>query len=216
MNKNCKNEEVRRELSKRYKEKYRTKTGSGKYEGKKRWTHEENKLIVTSTLSDVELSKKMERSVTAIQVQRSKLRASGQDIEYKNLWQTTKNPLFNEETFDSSKYMLAGDASEFIGFKRRTLTSLCQRDLIRYERVTSMLGGELTNYIIPIDEVKYLKMLVDTFGVRNAMKHYVPAIHKETDDLTSRIQDLKNTVLELKLRLADLRESINALTQKED
>lgn len=48
------------------------------------WTVEENLLVLDSTMSDRELSKKIERSVAAIQVQRSRLKKLKNNYNFNN------------------------------------------------------------------------------------------------------------------------------------
>lgn len=48
------------------------------------WTIEENLLVLDSTMSDRELSKKIERSVAAIQIQRSRLKKLKNNYNFNN------------------------------------------------------------------------------------------------------------------------------------
>lgn len=57
-----------------YKTRYRMKTGSGIYL-KRSYTKEEDDLILEHAISDRELSVKLKRSVLAIQIRRSRLKA---------------------------------------------------------------------------------------------------------------------------------------------
>ena len=58
----------------RYKTRYRMKTGSGLYP-RKAYTEQENQMILEHKLTDRKLATELNRSVTAIQTQRSRLKA---------------------------------------------------------------------------------------------------------------------------------------------
>ena len=61
-----------RNTRKLQKQRYRERTGSGKYP-KRPWTYWEDKLVLAHEQPDVELSETIERSVQAIHVRRSRL-----------------------------------------------------------------------------------------------------------------------------------------------
>lgn len=68
-----KNREVFREVNKKYKRGYRNRTGSNKYE-RRSWSKIDDARVLSHSISDRELSKEIERSVTAIQHRRYRLR----------------------------------------------------------------------------------------------------------------------------------------------
>lgn len=59
----------------RYKRNYRKKTGSGKYQFRE-WDFVEDAMVLRHDISDRELSKIIQRSVTAIQIRRSRLKSN--------------------------------------------------------------------------------------------------------------------------------------------
>ena len=58
----------------KWKRSYRKRTGSDRY-GKREWSKEDEKLVLAHQMPDRELSKLLHRSVSAIQVRRSKLKS---------------------------------------------------------------------------------------------------------------------------------------------
>lgn len=68
-----KNVDLFRKCRERHKAKYRERTGSGKFE-KREWTQHEINMVLAHDIPDRELSEKISRSVSAIQIMRSKLR----------------------------------------------------------------------------------------------------------------------------------------------
>lgn len=72
--KNYKNQEKLRAYINRTKKKYRERTGSGQYQ-RREWTDEENEMVMNHSMTDRELGKLLERSVTAIQIQRVRIKA---------------------------------------------------------------------------------------------------------------------------------------------
>lgn len=71
--KHYKDKEHGRKYREEYKRKYRLRTGSYEYIPR-RWSEEEIKAIVEHKVSDIELSKKLHRSVIAIQTKRCKVK----------------------------------------------------------------------------------------------------------------------------------------------
>jgi hypothetical protein len=69
-----------RECREKYKTKYREQTGSGKYPSRA-WTDEEMDLILKHEIPDKVLAKEIRRSVTAIQVERAKLKSKLKQIK---------------------------------------------------------------------------------------------------------------------------------------
>ena len=66
-----KDREKWRIVSNRWKKRYRDRTGSGQY-GNRRWEKWEIEAILLHKVSDRELSKQLMRSVTAIQIKRTR------------------------------------------------------------------------------------------------------------------------------------------------
>lgn len=62
-----------REVTKKYKRRYRARTGANRY-GRKNWTKEEDIKVLEHNISDRELSKEILRSVGAIQHRRNRLK----------------------------------------------------------------------------------------------------------------------------------------------
>lgn len=61
------------QINNRWKAKYRKKTGAFMYEARS-WDEFEDKLVLSHAIPDRELSKKIRRSVTAIQIRRNRLK----------------------------------------------------------------------------------------------------------------------------------------------
>lgn len=68
-----KNREKFREVTKKYKRRYRARTGANRY-GRKSWTIEDDRRVLEHNISDRELSKEILRSVGAIQHRRYRLK----------------------------------------------------------------------------------------------------------------------------------------------
>lgn len=71
--KDYKDMEKYRECKRRQSERYRKRTGAGVYE-KRGYTYKEDMMILEQSVPDRELSKKLQRSVQAIQIRRCRLR----------------------------------------------------------------------------------------------------------------------------------------------
>lgn len=63
-----------RQIVNRWKAGYRKRTGSDKYVPRP-WEEDEDRLVLEHKISDRELSEKIQRSVSAIQTRRSKLKS---------------------------------------------------------------------------------------------------------------------------------------------
>lgn len=61
------------QINNRWKAKYRKKTGAFMYEARS-WDEFEDRLVLSHAIPDRELSKKIRRSVTAIQIRRNRLK----------------------------------------------------------------------------------------------------------------------------------------------
>lgn len=57
------------ETKKAYQERWRKRSGAGKY-GRRRWTLEEDDIVLGKETTDREISKKIHRSIGAIQIRR--------------------------------------------------------------------------------------------------------------------------------------------------
>lgn len=57
------------ETKKAYQERWRKRSGAGKY-GRRRWTLEEDDIVLEKETTDREISKKIHRSIGAIQIRR--------------------------------------------------------------------------------------------------------------------------------------------------
>ena len=66
------------EAKRKWQERYRENSGSGKF-GRRHWTEAEDRLVLEQIMTDRELGVAIKRSITAIQMRRYKLKLKGKD-----------------------------------------------------------------------------------------------------------------------------------------
>lgn len=77
--KNFKNLDKYRSYRERYKTRYRQRTGAYKYKPRE-WTVEELRMVKAHKITDRELSEKIKRSISAIQMARYRIKTGHYDI----------------------------------------------------------------------------------------------------------------------------------------
>ncbi len=71
--KNAKDKDAFRKKREKYKKAYRERTGSGQYDLHRRYTIEEDRMVLAHEIPDEELGKILKRSVSSIQIRRTRL-----------------------------------------------------------------------------------------------------------------------------------------------